>query len=402
MFRKTVTRLAYSPTLAEELTDYAKRLRREEAKRQIGLIFVVLALVVQSFAVLFPPESANAGDTTDFIEGGFSTIDGYLTYYDRDTHNIKALLTSLGVSRTDIQNTHPTTLSSSPDLLLWKMTSRGDSSSTAYDFMTSDGGVKAAYYQPLSTNTSSHKSYAAFVGSSLSAGWFAILKDSGNLVTKTSIFGSCASNATPPALPAVPISFSDIKRCNIKLTPNLSARSLTSNTSVTSQAAQPSDRIVYTLTMTNNDGYAVSIPPSIGLADILEYAQLIDKGGANFNQDTQTLTWAAATIPAHGTVTRNFIIKLLPVIPSTAIGQTDPFSYDCVMSGSFGNTLNVPVACPFPKTVERIINQLPSTSIQTNLIFAAIITLVTVYFYARSRQLRTELRLIRHSYQGNL
>ena len=51
MFRKLVSNIAFSPALVSQLGFYAKRLRKEETTRRIGLIFTVLALVVQSFEV---------------------------------------------------------------------------------------------------------------------------------------------------------------------------------------------------------------------------------------------------------------------------------------------------------------------------------------------------------------
>jgi len=54
MFRKIVSNLAFSPALVGQLGFYAKRLRREEATRRVGLIFTALALVVQGFAVFTP------------------------------------------------------------------------------------------------------------------------------------------------------------------------------------------------------------------------------------------------------------------------------------------------------------------------------------------------------------
>src|SRR5690606_6594495 len=85
MFRKIVTELAYSPAVAGELTSYIRRLRQEKNRRQIGLIFIGLALVVQSFAALYPPESANTHNSWAFIEGGVRSMDEYLNYYDENT-----------------------------------------------------------------------------------------------------------------------------------------------------------------------------------------------------------------------------------------------------------------------------------------------------------------------------
>jgi hypothetical protein len=406
MFRKTITRLAYSPALAEELSVYARQLRREEVKRQIGLIFIALALVIQLFAISFPPESANAGSAPDFIEGGFSTLDEYLRYYDQNTHDIKDLFTSLGISRSDLRAAHPTNLEASSGLLVWKTTSRGDGDDRTYTFLKSDGTTKTMYYRPLKLDTTSSESNnTAYTGSSPSAGWFAILKSSGDLVTKvtpSSSSGACPSQAILPDNAPLPISLQDAKRCSIKLVSTLSADNLATNTPATFRSARASDRIVYTLTVKNNDDRTVLIPLNIGIADLLEYAQLMDKGGSSFNHETKTLSWEDAILPPGTALTRSFIVRLLPTIPSTATGQNNPASYDCIMSSSFGETLHIPVTCPFPKAIERITSELPPTSVQTNLIFAVTLAIIATFFYIRSRQLRTELRLIRHSHQGTL
>ena len=51
MFKKIISRLPYSPSMIHSLGFYAKRLRKEEATRKIGLILTALALIVQSFTV---------------------------------------------------------------------------------------------------------------------------------------------------------------------------------------------------------------------------------------------------------------------------------------------------------------------------------------------------------------
>lgn len=67
MFKKIISRLPYSPSMIHSLGFYAKRLRKEETTRKIGLILTALALIVQSFTVFSPPESANAADSSDLI-----------------------------------------------------------------------------------------------------------------------------------------------------------------------------------------------------------------------------------------------------------------------------------------------------------------------------------------------
>ena len=102
MFRKIVSNLPFSPALVGQLSFYAKRLRKEEFTRRLGLIFTALALVVQSLAVFSPPEAANASSGNDFISGGVKNINDYLRNYDANHNNIKDLFTVLGITRANI------------------------------------------------------------------------------------------------------------------------------------------------------------------------------------------------------------------------------------------------------------------------------------------------------------
>ena len=61
----------------------------------------------------------------------------------------------------------------------------------------------------------------------------------------------------------------------------------------------------------------------------------------------------------------------------------------------FGNTLEVGVECPPEKIVEQVVTELPQTGSAENMIFAGIVLAVVTYFYARARQVKNEVRLIR-------
>ena len=103
MFKKLISSLPFSPALVGQLAFYAKRLKKEEATRKMGLVFLVLALIVQSFSVFQPPESANAASSNDLIYGGFSSKDDFLSSYDNNTGSLKDLLSTIGINRNDIQ-----------------------------------------------------------------------------------------------------------------------------------------------------------------------------------------------------------------------------------------------------------------------------------------------------------
>lgn len=193
MFRKLVSNLAFSPALVGQIGFYAKRLKKEEATRKIGLIFTALALIVQSFAVFSPPEAANASSPSDFIPGGAPTLNDYLRNYDQNTNNIKDLFDQLGITRDNIASAHTVTINSKDIPLSWGMTSpfstaQGDHT---YTIRTSNGGLRTFHYQPLwlwdtYTYTKQYGStYEAYQGISSKGQWFALMKACGNLALKT-------------------------------------------------------------------------------------------------------------------------------------------------------------------------------------------------------------------------
>jgi hypothetical protein len=85
-----------------------------------------------------------------------------------------------------------------------------------------------------------------------------------------------------------------------------------------------------------------------------------------------------------------------------AQGVSDTTSYDCTIVNVYGNDVTVKVDCPAPKVVEQTVNQLPHTGPTENMIFAGIVLAVVVYFYARSKQLNKEVRLIRRDFNAGL
>jgi LPXTG-motif cell wall-anchored protein len=65
------------------------------------------------------------------------------------------------------------------------------------------------------------------------------------------------------------------------------------------------------------------------------------------------------------------------------------------MTNTFGNTVAINVNCPTPKVIEQTVAELPHTGASANMIFAGAVLATVTFFYARSRQLKTEVRLIR-------
>ncbi len=185
MFRKIVSNLNFSPALVGQLGFYAKRLRKEETTRRLGLVFTALALVVQSFAVFTPTEALNAASPADFVRGGVKNQSEFLQHYDRNNNNIKDVFKSLGITRAEIAATKSVQVRE-PGHYNWAMTSlyshaQGE---RVWSYDKARGGKGKVYYRPMTLTQQGGPVHTVFAGYSKAFGWFAIKKDCGNLVTK--------------------------------------------------------------------------------------------------------------------------------------------------------------------------------------------------------------------------
>lgn len=70
------------------------------------------------------------------------------------------------------------------------------------------------------------------------------------------------------------------------------------------------------------------------------------------------------------------------------------------MENIFGNDIIIEVPCPPQKVIEQVVPELPQTGPRENMLFAGIVLAVVAFFYFRSRQLGTEVRLIRRDING--
>lgn len=168
--------------------------------------------------------------------------------------------------------------------------------------------------------------------------------------------------------------------------------------------ANGGDVILYTITLTNNGNAAGKIELRDIIGDTMEYATLTDAGGANYDENAHVLSWGEVAVGANSTVTRNFAVTVKNPVPSMAQNHGSPESFDCIMTNVIREdgqgAIHIPVTCPTVKTVEQVVSQLPATGPGDNILFGGIIAAVVVFFYARSRQLGKEVRLVRREFNA--
>jgi hypothetical protein len=536
MFRKIVSNLAFSPALVGQLGFYAKRLRKEEATRRVGLVFVALALIVQSFAVFTPPESANAADADNIIYSGIRNKADLLAIYDRGTdsagrHDIQQIYNHFGVTRADLANTTLGSYNTNDFNGAINTLGRSNWGVSNRHAIAIPGTTTTVYTGGFLDGYNSKKwPMPALIGKrAVDGAWFAITLSCGNLVYTT--MPPAAKPLPPPPVKLSPtpvaacsaLKITSIDRTNVKLdatatlgggatisdytyiikdakgatildrtvpttgtsssiqqaltkdgsytasvtvatstgaktgpsctanfivspeplctlTPTLvqsspdckpclndssiwykdatckptfelskRVRNVTQGlTDATSTTARPGDQLQYTLSVKNVGNDTGSYTMTDNVEDILQYADLVDAGDGRLVTESApnvlspaTIVWPAFTAIKPGAIIeRTLLVKIKPTIPATAINTSNQRSYDCTITNTFGNTLNVGVACPPEKVVEQIATELPHTGPNENMIFSGIVLAVVVYFYARSRQTSKEIRLIRRDFNA--
>lgn len=516
MFRKIVSNLAFSPALIGQLGFYARRLRKEETTRRTGLIFLALSLVVQSFAVFSPPESANAANADNIIYSGVRDKEDLLAIYDRGSDSagrkdIKEIYAQFGITRADIANMHLGSYNT------------GDFNGQIKSVGRSDAGV--SYRYPVQVANSSTTVYTggftetygkswpmtALIGTrSVDGAWFAITLNCGNpvyvvppppvkkpdavctsltiatinrnsirmnaktstvdgatvsgynytiknaqgatvlnqrvadtqttstlehqlvadgsytaQVTATTSVGeksgaTCVASFVVSPEPRCPVnsglvvSSPDCKpcpsdeslwykdaKCIATFELSKSVRNITQSLAdANNTQAKPGDQLQYTLRVKNTGKDQGNYTMTDTVADILEYATITSMGDGKLT--TQSVTapavavWPSFNVNVGETVEKVIVVKVKETIPAMATNLSNSQSYNCKVTNTFGNTLNVGIECPPEKIIEQTVAELPHTGAGENMLFSAIVIAIAVYFYARSRQTSKEIRLIRH------
>lgn len=191
--------------------------------------------------------------------------------------------------------------------------------------------------------------------------------------------------------------------CSPTITQSKEARNVTQAiANANGTTAAPSDRIEYTIYTTNVSNATASTTVTESLEDVLQYADLSFDGGGKYDPATKTLVWENVQIAGQGTDVRKFAVQIKSSIAATPRAANDPAAYDCVITNSYGNTIDINMQCPITKTIETTVKQLPSTGVTENVVFATILLMVVTYFYARSRQMNKEVRLIRKEFNAGV
>lgn len=510
MFRKLVSNLGFSPALVGQLAFYAKRLKKEETTRRLGLLFTVFALVIQGFVVFAPPTSANSDNDNDMCPGVSRGSDGVKTIkdcYNSNTRHYRDIMNYFGISKTelwkaldnsgswrytstygnwytfghdsrasDVKN-YSSAVAGKLYARKWKNTIhtrqwgwKGKSGDTEFIILADcgnlalkrllnpvakcvsltaskheltlgesftltaksfvDDGAEVAKYNFAQDGPGSDDATTAVKTNAETATWQRTLSNVGTYkftvtidttnnkdnITANSCVETVSVAAKPqeqkcPYNPALPINDAkckpdcttkpDMAGCSPDIVLTKKAINRTQNdVDATKKKANAGDVIVYTITATNQGKTTGTVSLDDVLSDPLEYSQLTEVGGGTFDSTSKALSWGTLTLQPGASTTRQFVMTVYNPIPAMAQNEGSPDSYDCVMSNVVRKDgegiIKIPVDCPVVKeVVEKTVDELPHTGPTENIVFAGILLAVVSYFYARSRLMRKEVRLIR-------
>lgn len=192
MFKKLVTNLPYSPGLLNQVGFYTKRLQQEEFTRRIGLIFGILALLVNINLSVFTPEnSVLASPANDVVTGGIygstaKQMQDKAIAAMRSSPYTKAIYDYYGVTESDIQKTNIAYINNSDPQFrsVGKLSiGRGaESCKTNNGYRFCERSMHAAYnYRTRNVKVLQGAVYSK-IGKSDS--WFAIAESCGNIIIR--------------------------------------------------------------------------------------------------------------------------------------------------------------------------------------------------------------------------
>jgi hypothetical protein len=418
MFDKLLSALPYNPSLIHQLSFYAKRVRKEEAVRKIGIVFIALAFLVQFFAFVSPPQSTLADSPNDLINGGFGTDTSKgaavaANYCRMNTQNYGTILTAYGITCDEVA--HATTININSDSYsgdLWSMGRdpagiAGETTVCVPDASPCPGG-DAYYIRYLKgwdkAGTSSN--YSALVTRSSTGQLMFLLYPCGNLVSVGPPVQVTKPTPTPKPKPKpVPcsgvISSVDFSAC---VTTNKKAINLTQGgIDATTKPAQANDLIRYYLYAKNTGtGVVKDYVFSDNLSYVLDYAHIAVLGTGKVNTATQTIIYPVRNIAPRQTASVYFEVRVNDPIPTTPESASDPNYFNMEMTNTYGHTVIIHLPETPIQTVENITTPtdttgsvaatgtLPNTGPGTGFAIAAVVTVFAGFFFYRSRLLAKE------------
>jgi uncharacterized repeat protein (TIGR01451 family) len=444
MFEKLLSLVPYNPGLVHQLSFYSRRMREESNIRRTGLIFIVLAFLIQFFVVLNPPQPTMASSDNDLISGGIGT-DSTPASEARaaakqaclnDTRGYMHIMHWYGISCKEFNTAAKLTIHASAR----NYYSLGHNPSPGVDTPANIPGVGSAYWRKLTTWNK--ETWTVLRVHNQDGKVFYVIFDCGNLVSvgipspsplQTIEVGPTESNVpaptptptSPPApcqydstLPAnspncvprciynnlIPSTDINCKPCDKSINSSdtiacISVHKTASNDTAgladaNNSTAHAGDIITYTLFATNSGKAAVDqFTFQENMSDVMDYANITDLHGGTLSSADKVVSWPTEKIDVGATATHQITVKVKDPVPQTPASTSDPMHFDLIMTNVYGNAVNIKLPGSPAKQVQVAAASLPNTGPGTTLFIAASVVIVAGYFYGRASLLARESNL---------
>lgn len=190
MFRNLISNLPFNPSLLQQVSFYSRRVQQESTLRRIGFALIALAMFIQMFAIIAPPEKSLAYSDNHIING-LTTKSGILAAWDNTSTGVALIYGKFGVTRADIER-----LSNTPNTSI--VSDRADYWTTGRNSLANYSNVndafkktevaltyapgKYVYMRDLSAwdIKNPRNTYSAWSGKKADGTIFWVLKDCGN------------------------------------------------------------------------------------------------------------------------------------------------------------------------------------------------------------------------------
>ncbi len=461
MFKKLISNLPFNPSLINQLSFYAKRIHRESNVRRTGFILLILAMLVQIFAVVSPPQATLARSNNDLINGGFQNRNEAVLHCLNTSEDYAMILSNYGITCSDVSSASTVTLHStdfSRSLFSMGRLSYGIAGEQPVNISGANNGTSLwlrylwgwdrqglpSAYQALSGTTKSGLHFfilfncgnLVFIGipkppvkcqfnpdilaSSPScvepcpiSGKSNLPKNSPKCVAPCPYNSGIAVNSAQCFKPcqfnnAIPYTSNSCKPCeqsqtrddkNSCLVRHKSASNITQHiVNANGTTARSGDIIDYKLTIINN-GKATVTKYLIqeNISDVLDYSDVTDLHGGKIDKN-DNVSWPLIDIGSKKTIEKHITVRIKSPIPATPTSTSDRGHFDMVMTNVYGDTVNINLPPEITKTTEQIVTTLPNTGPGTSIVVGFVLTSIVGYFFARSRLMSKELYAIKKEY----
>jgi len=441
MFKKLLSNLPFNPSLIGQVSFYAKRMRRETTVRRLGTIFIALALVVQVFAVISPPEPTLARSNNDIVEGGFTTKEEAINHCRANTEDFADILLYYKVScETLAGSTIKTIRSTDRDYDSLGRVAQGHTiartGKPTDEYSTRIDGNDYFMRNLRAWDSGPYSTYKVLEMKNSDGTVIMVMFSCGNIVTIDryspppppkpptkpetpdacpKISGKQTNKEECDVCPNVPREQSDKSQCypcpeakndpatTVCLELTKTASNETQNLpNADGTTALAGDTIIYTLSVKNKGTQAIKdFVVEENISDVLEYADIVDVQDGQLS-DRQVLRWPKQDIAATSTIQKKITIRVKSPVPQTPSSSTDPSSFDLVMTNVYyGTSVHIKLPAGTVKSTELLVTTLPSTGPGATLAIGFVIVTFASYFWARSRLLTKELTIVKSDFTSS-